>query len=230
MSDEAQSLPVPTFPPGEKVCGNCKLWSATVVDHRGWVGPCRLQPSRSMFPPTAPICESFAPRGMPAITPLQAPERTRRVQNVAPVIRKSGTVAGPTGRVGNSNLNQPVQLGADGALDMTRQELMEVFLEAAGYTEAQMAPKWEGGMIQILPGKKELQGKELPIDALFHKVVMVRNQLRVLEQKINAHEKLNDAEKVDLQQYLTRCYGSLTTFNALFRDKADQFSGQKSDE
>jgi hypothetical protein len=231
MSDEAQSLPVPTFPPGEKVCGNCKLWSATVVDHRGWVGPCRLQPSRSMFPPTAPICESFAPRGMPSITPVQAPERTRRVQNVAPVIRKSGGPPAPAISLRTAaHLNQPVQLGADGELDMTRQELMEVFLEAAGYTEAQMAPKWEGGMIQILPGKKELQGKELPIDALFHKVVMVRNQLRTLEQKINSQEKLTEAEKVELQQYITRCYGSLTTFNALFRDKGDQFSGQKSDE
>jgi hypothetical protein len=219
MSEEANNPPVPTFPPGEKVCGNCKLWSATVVDHRGWVGPCRLQPSRPMFPPTAPICESFAPRGMPALTPAHAPERVRQVRDVAPVIRKKAI-----------DPNQPVQLGADGVLDMTRQELMEVFLEAAGYTEAQMAPKWEGGVIQIIPGKKELQGKELPIDALFHKVVMVRNQLRTLEQKINAHDKLTEGEKVELQQYLTRCYGSLTTFNALFREKADQFAGQKGEE
>lgn len=219
MSEETQALPVPTFPPGEKVCGNCKLWSATLVDHRGWVGPCRLQASRGMFPPTAPICDAFAPRGQPALTPAPAPERARLVKNVAPVLKRKAT-----------DPNQPVQLGTEGELNMTRQELMDIFLEAAGYTEAQMAPKWEGGVIQILPGKKELQGKELPIDALFHKVVMVRNQLRTLEQKINSHEKLTEADKVELQQYLTRCYGSLTTFNALFKDKADQFSGQKGDE
>lgn len=222
MSDETPAPsgpPVPTFPPGEKVCGNCKLWSAHLVDHRGWVGPCRLQPQRGLFPPTAPICDAFHPRGMPSLTPAGAPVRARVVRDVAPLIRKKPV-----------DNNQPVQLSAEGVLDMTRQELMDVFLEAAGYTEAQMAPKWEGGMIQILPGKKELQGKELPIDALFHKVVMVRNQLRTLEQKINSQEKLTEGEKVELQQYITRCYGSLTTFNALFKDKGDQFSGQKGDE
>jgi hypothetical protein len=219
MSEETSSPPVPTFPPGEKVCGNCKLWSATLVDHRGWVGPCRLQANRGMFPPTAPICDAFAPRGVPSRQLEEAPTRARAPVNFAPVIRKKPT-----------DNHQPVQLGADGVLDMTRQELMDVFLEAAGYTEAAMAPKWEGGVIQIVPGKKELQAKELPIDALFHKVVMVRNQLRTLEQKINAQEKLSEAEKIDLQQYITRCYGSLTTFNALFKDKGDQFSGQKGDE
>jgi hypothetical protein len=222
MSEETPAPsgpPVPTFPPGEKVCGNCKLWSAHLVDHRGWVGPCRLQPQRGLFPPTAPICDAFHPRGMPSITPAGAPERARVVRNVSPLIRKKPT-----------DPNQPVQLGADGVLDMTRQELMDVFLEAAGYTEAPLAPKWEGGMIQILPGKKELQGKELPIDALFHKVVMVRNQLRTLEQKINSQDKLTEGEKVELQQYITRCYGSLTTFNALFKDKGDQFSGQKGED
>jgi hypothetical protein len=222
MSEETPAPsgpPVPTFPPGDKVCGNCKLWSAHLVDHRGWVGPCRLQPQRGLFPPTAPICDAFHPRGTPSLTPAGAPERARVVRDVAPVIRKKPV-----------DNNQPVQLSAEGVLDMTRQELMDVFLEAAGYTEAQMAPKWEGGVIQILPGKKELQGKELPIDALFHKVVMVRNQLRTLEQKINSHEKLTEVEKVELQQYLTRCYGSLTTFNALFKEKGDQFSGQKGEE
>ena len=114
---------------------------------------------------------------------------------------------------------------------MTREELMEVFREAAGDGHPPpLAAKWEGGVIRLLPGKAELQSKELPIDALFHKVVMVRDRLRTLEQKLNAHPKLTDAERVEMQQYITRCYGSLTSFNLLFAEKADQFVGQRGEE
>ena len=81
-----------------------------------------------------------------------------------------------------------------------------------------------------MPGKPDVQGKDLPIDALFHKIVMVRDRLRVMEQKLNAHPKLSDAEKVEMQSYITRIYGSLTSFNLLFREKNDQFVGQKGEE
>ncbi len=111
---------------------------------------------------------------------------------------------------------------------MTRAELMELFLEAAGLAEVPLAPRWEGGSITLVPGNGS-QPKEVPLDALFHKVVMIRDRLRTLEQKLNAHPKLTDAEKVDLQQYITRCYGSLTTFNVLFRDKDDQFVGDRTE-
>ncbi len=114
---------------------------------------------------------------------------------------------------------------------MTREELIEIFREAAGESAPPpMAPRWEGGTIQMVPGGPGLQSKELPIDSLFHKVVMVRDRLRVLEQKLNAHPKLSDAEKVEMQHYVTRIYGSLTSFNLLFREKSDQFVGAKSDD
>lgn len=90
-----------------------------------------------------------------------------------------------------------------------------------------MARRYEGGTLDIRPKDAALKSKEVPIDDFFHKIVMIRDRFRVLEQKINAHPALSEADKVELQQYITRCYGSLTTFNILFEDKEDHFVGQK---
>jgi len=91
-----------------------------------------------------------------------------------------------------------------------------------------LGDKWIGGNIIIQPANNSLKPKEIPIETFFHKIVMVRDRLRVLEQNINSSEALSDEEKINLQQYITRIYGSLTTFNILFADKEHYFTGSKS--
>ena len=88
-----------------------------------------------------------------------------------------------------------------------------------------IADKWKGGKLVMEPGTPT-SNKEIPIDTFFHKITMVRDRLRVMEQKINA-SKLDEADKIDMQQYITRCYGSLTTFNVLFKSTSDYFVGEK---
>lgn len=90
-----------------------------------------------------------------------------------------------------------------------------------------IADKWKGGSLVIRPGDSNLSEKEIPIDTFFHKIVMVRDRIRVMEQKINSSSNLDDREKIDLQQYITRIYGSLTTFNILFKVASDTFVGEK---
>lgn len=90
-----------------------------------------------------------------------------------------------------------------------------------------LGQKWEGGSMILQPGKEGLKPKEIPVEVFFHKIVMLRDRLRVLEQNINSHNILSDEDKINLQQYITRIYGSLTTFNVLFDDKNDWFIGEK---
>src|SRR5438552_6060653 len=113
-------------------------------------------------------------------------------------------------------LAQFVQQAVDATIHTLGLERPESVVEKLG-------ARWHGGKAVLHPADTSLQTKEVPLETFFHKVVMVRNNLRVLEQKINAHEKLSDGEKVEMQQYITRSYGSLTTFNVLFKEKEDQF-------
>jgi len=95
--------------------------------------------------------------------------------------------------------------------------------------EVPLGDRWTGGMMILKSSDNSLKEKEIPIETFFHKIVMVRDRLRVMEQRVNASKKLTDEEKVDLQQYITRIYGSLTTFNVLFKYKDHYFVGDKSE-
>ena len=198
--------------PGAKVCGNCRLFKPVMRAAEGtWRGDCRLMRDRGMLPASAPTCGSFLARAAPIPRALkQVTHPAERRPRVAPTVR-------------------PVRPDFEipELTDMTREELKEIIREARWEPDVRLAPRWEGGTVVVKPANPELQAKEIPVDALFHKVVMVRDRLRVLEQKVNAHPKLSDAEKVEMQQYVTRCYGSLTTFNLLFADKEEQFAGEK---
>ncbi len=90
-----------------------------------------------------------------------------------------------------------------------------------------LGDRWRGGMLLLQPEDSSLQPKEIPIEGFFHKIVMVRDRLRVMEQRVNS-SNLTDEEKVNLQQYITRIYGSLTSFNVLFHHKEDHFKGSGS--
>ena len=111
---------------------------------------------------------------------------------------------------------QAVRLGV-------RQELVDAGLIAA--SDSPIGRRWEEGRLVLVPGHEGTQEKSVPIEAFFHKIVMARDRLRVLEQKINTHPKLDDTDRVELQEYITRIYGSFTTFNILFADREDWFSG-----
>lgn len=108
--------------------------------------------------------------------------------------------------------------------------LRDLLAGAGNVMTTEIGTKWEGGTLVLKPGKPGLQEKEIPVETFFKKIVMVRDRLRVLEQQINASDRLSDTEKVNFQQYITRCYGSLTTFNVLFDSRDDWFVGEKKSE
>lgn len=117
-------------------------------------------------------------------------------------------------------------------IDEFRRVLREVLSDELGLgaADAELGKRWEGGELVLRPGKEGTAEKRVPLESFFHKIVMMRDKLRVLEQRINAHDKLSDAEKVQLQAYITGCYGTLTTFNVLFARREDGFTGSSGKE
>ena len=125
-------------------------------------------------------------------------------------------------QVAVSGLTQPLQVFVQ---ETVRAAVAALGLEKPDALVQELAVRWHRGRVVLHPTDPTLQTKEVELEVFFHKIVMMRNNLRVLEQKINAHEKLGEAEKIDMQQYITKCYGSMTTFNVLFRNKEEQFGG-----
>ena len=121
------------------------------------------------------------------------------------------------------NLSQEIETTSDMEIS-----LLKILRLWGGLSEpVPLGDRWLGGTMALQPADKTQKAKEIPIEDFFHKVVMLRDRLRVLEQNINSHKKLTDEDKVNLQQYITRCYGSLTTFNVLFKNKEQWFVGDK---
>lgn len=119
--------------------------------------------------------------------------------------------------------------------DAESERIRQAFREVLGDygwldVDLELHKRWVGGTLKLIPGKEDTQPKEVPIEAFLKKIVSLRDKLRVLEQKINAHPTLTPEEKLDLEGYITRCYGSLTTFNVLFASKESQFKGSGKEE
>lgn len=121
------------------------------------------------------------------------------------------------------NVSEEIETHSD-----VEKSLLKILRLWGGFSETvALGDRWKGGKMLLQPADKSQKPKEIPVEIFFHKVVMLRDRLRVLEQQINAHKHLSDEEKINLQQYITRIYGSLTTFNVLFKNKEHWFVGEK---
>ena len=217
----------------DKRCGSCARFVRVVekIDENGEVlrhGECLLGvwPSPLFAHNT---CSQYVKRG----TFTGKPQIATRTRGFGGRAAASGRSASTVHDVHGEPARLPIELPEE-LLDMNadefREVLREVLRDELGMSNAPIGARWEGGEVILKPGKDGTAEKRIPIDSLFSKVVMIRDKLRVLEQKINAHPKLGAEEKVAMQGYITGCYGSLTTFNVLFANKGDSFVGQKGDE
>lgn len=212
-----EELPNPT-------CADCKAFYMEARDINGNIrGLCRLRSELGEVPSTMPYCHVFRIRD----------SKIGVVKNVVPVPpsrRGSPRTITPSSHKNRPTLEDPVSGDTSGEITMDRngfkQVLRELLEEETLYGYPELGGKWEDGTIVMKPADSNNQPKELPIETLFNKIIMIRDRLRVLESKINSHEKLEKQDKIELQGYISKCYGTLTTFNVLFRHKGDQFSSK----
>lgn len=215
----------------DKRCGSCARFVRVVetIDENGEVkrhGECLLNvwPSPLYAHNT---CSQYVKKGTFTAANRGRPSGTR-TSRVRSLVSGSGA-ATDTSQRRTLEIDLPEEL-LDMNADEFREVLREVIRDELGVSDPPLGQRWEGGEVIMKPGKEGTQEKRIPIETLFSKVVMIRDKLRVLEQKVNAHPKLAPEEKVQMQQYITGCYGSLTTFNVLFANKGDQFVGQRGDD
>lgn len=207
-------------------CGSCGAFTRARVDPvKGRVGECAL----NVYPPPVSersTCSRYRPRG--GVAPPPPPRAAGQPRS------RGGPVAAPRRDAAPAQLSLRPPLPQEIDIDMDigdfRRVLREVLSEELGVSNTELGTRWEGGEVILKPGKAGTSEKRIPLDAFFHKIVMVRDKLRVLEQKLNSHPDLSATDKVQLQAYITGCYGSLTTFNVLFSDRADWFVGAGKDE
>ncbi len=216
---------------------------------------CRLRPELKIIPETLPGCAKYVERrtgntlkikravhgrGKPrydddtvdAIATGTSHPSSRGSRTPHPTTSRSREIVvkkprayGATIDLGESNPTHPEEnLMQTEAL---KELIRDVLLEEGTIGETTLGTRWEGGTLILKPGAEGQQSKEIPLETFFQKIVSVRDKLRVMEQKINAHKSMSPQEKVEMQQYLTRIYGSLTTFNVLFTDKSEHFVGSK---
>jgi hypothetical protein len=191
----------------------------------------RIAPAQAAFPLVGDR-ERVAPTASIRLPPPPAAGASSRAEasNQGGAIRAEAGNEGGTGRAeanGEGGAADSTNTMSDNVEDL-EMLLRRVIREEAGVTPVVPAPKWRGGTLVLRPGSPGLQEKTWPIETFFHKVVMLRNRLRTLEQQVNASE-LPDDVKVKLQAYISGCYGSLTSFNVLFADEGDQFKGSGGD-
>jgi hypothetical protein len=199
-----------------RACKSDRQHTIIAVDSNGW--PIRV---------LCDYCQSQHNfRGGPREdTPGSAAARPR---SAAPTARREVSARDALPIVSERERSAPPIMVSDESGTDLEMLLRRVIREEAGITAVTPAEKWRGGSFVLRPGKPGVQEKSWPIETFFHKVVMLRNRLRTLEQQVNASD-LSDDQKVKLQAYISGCYGSLTSFNVLFADEQDQFKGSGGD-
>jgi hypothetical protein len=233
MADERDHDPLDTTGLPEPACGDCIAFNpepGSDAEDGVLKGSCRFRPELGLIPEELPYCSSdlFKVRKSRE-GKVAAPKPTRGRKGRSPAARRSGATR-ETDLPPRPTLNTPLKGDTGGEISMDREGLKQVLrelLEAEtlyGYPE--LGKRWDGGTLVLKPADDNLQPKEVPLDTFFNKIVMLRDRLRVLEAKINGHDTLSKQDKIELQGYISKCYGTLTTFNVLFADKADQFSSK----